>query len=141
MGNRFTLNPGVRADFIHGNNPTVGNAYAVTNVAPRLGFAWDVTGNFNTVVKGAYSQYYEATSATAFERAVPGVSPRHTYDVSVPGKKTLTDTVPAIVYKLDPNIKHPRVDEVYGAVERALSRSMRLTVTRIYRESKNFINS
>ena len=141
IGNRFTLNPGVRADFIHGNNPAVGNVYTTTNVAPRLGFAWDITGNSNTVLKGAYSQYYEGASAAAFERAVPGVSPRLTYDVSVPGKRTLIDTVPAIVYKMDPDIKHPRVDEVYGAIERALGQSMRLTVTGIYRTSTNFINS
>jgi hypothetical protein len=42
---------------------------------------------------------------------------------------------------MDPDIKHPRVDEVYGAVERALTGSLRLTVTGIYRSNTNFINS
>src|SRR5206468_8203554 len=122
-------------------NPTIGNAYSTNNAAPRLGFAWDVTGDLSTVVKGAYSQYYEGAMAAVFERAVPGIAPRLTYDVSVPGRRTLIDTVPAIIYKMDAGIKHPRVDEVYGALERALTGTTRLTVTGIYRSNKNFINS
>jgi hypothetical protein len=140
IGDRFTLNPGVRLDLIRGSNPSVGQVYSANNVAPRLGFAWDVTGDYNTVIKGAYSQYYEGAMATVFERAIPGVSPRSIYDVTGP-TPVLTDTVHIPIYKMDPNIKHPRVDEVYGAIERAIGGSMRLTVTGIYRENKNFINS
>ena len=114
--------------------------YSANNLAPRLGFAWDVTGDYNTVVKGAYSQYYEGAMATIFERGIPGVLPRQVYDVSG-GTPVLTDTIPKPIYKIDPDIKHPRVDEVYGAVERAIGGTMRLTVTGIYRENTNFINS
>jgi len=141
VGNRLTINPGLRADLIQGSNPTVGQVYSTKNVAPRIGFAWDVTGNYTTVLKGAYSQYYEGAMAAVFERAVPGIGPRLTYDVSVPGKRTLIDTFNTPIYKMYPNLKHPRVDEVYGALERALGSSMRLTVTGIYRENKNFMNS
>jgi hypothetical protein len=142
VGDRFTINAGVRGDFIRGSSPSAtGNVYSTNSVAPRLGFAWDVTGDFSTVVKGAYSQYYEGAMGAVFERAVPGIAPRLTYDVSVPGRRTLIDTVPAIVYKMDAGIKHPRVDEVYGALERALTGTMRLTVTGIYRSNTNFINS
>ncbi len=140
MGDRLTLNPGVRLDMIRGSNPSVGQVYSSNNVAPRLGFAWDVTGTNDTVVKGAYSQYYEGAMATVFERAVPGISPRLTYDVTGPAP-VLIDTFNTPIYKMDPNIKHPRVDEVYGAVERALGGSMRLTLTGIYRSNTNFINS
>ncbi len=140
IGDRFTFNPGVRLDLIRGSNPSVGQVYSANNLAPRLGFAWDVTGDYNTVVKGAYSQYYEGAMATVFERGIPGVQPKLVYDVSG-GTPVLTDTIDHPIYKIDPNIKHPRVDEVYGAVERAIGGSMRLTVTGIYRENKNFINS
>ncbi len=99
-----------------------------------------MTGNYSTVVKGAYSQYYEGAMASVFERAVPGVFPKLTYDVTGP-QPVLIDTINTPIYKIDPNIKHPRVDEVYGALERALGGSMRLTFTGIYRENKNFINS
>ncbi len=140
VGDRLTINPGVRLDLIRGSNPSVGQVYSANNLAPRLGFAWDVTGDYNTVVKGAYSQYYEGAMATVFERGIPGVQPKLVYDVSG-GTPVLTDTIDHPIYKIDPNIKHPRVDEVYGAVERAIGGSMRLTVTGIYRENKNFINS
>ena len=66
IGDRLTINPGVRVDFIRGGNPTTGNAYSTNNAAPRLGFAWDVTGDLSTVVKGAYSQYYEGAMAAVF---------------------------------------------------------------------------
>jgi hypothetical protein len=140
VGDRLTINPGVRLDLIRGSNPQVGQVYSANNFAPRLGFAWDVTGDYNTVVKGAYSQYYEGAMATTFERGIPGVSPRLIYDVTG-SKPQLIDTHTIPIYKIDPDIKHPRVDEVYGAVERALGGSMRFTVTGIYRENKNFINS
>jgi hypothetical protein len=140
VGDRLTINPGVRLDLIRGSNPQVGQVYSANNFAPRLGFAWDVTGDYNTVVKGAYSQYYEGAMATTFERGIPGVSPRQVYDVTG-SKPELIDTINIPIYKIDPDIKHPRVDEVYGAVERALGGSMRFTVTGIYRENKNFINS
>jgi hypothetical protein len=126
---------------IRGSNPSVGRVYSTNSVAPRLGFAWDVTGTNDTVVKGAYSQYYEGAMATVFERAVPGVFPKLTYDVSDPANPVLIDTFNKPIYKMDPNIKHPRVDEVYGAVERAVAGNMRLTVTGIYRSNTNFINS
>jgi len=140
IGDRLTINPGVRLDAIRGSNPTAGQVYSTNNLAPRIGFAWDATGNYSTVVKGAYSQYYEGAMASVFERAVPGVFPKYTYDVTGP-TPVLIDTINTPIYKVDPNIKHPRVDEVYGAVEHALGGSWRLTFTGIYRENKNFINS
>jgi hypothetical protein len=140
VGDRLTINPGVRLDMIRGSNPTIGQVYSTNNIGPRLGFAWDVTGNYNTVVKGAYSQYYEGAMASVFERAVPGVFPKLVYDVTGP-QPTLIDTVNTPIYKMNPDIKHPRVDEVYGAFERAIGGSMRLALTGIYRENKNFINS
>ena len=141
IGDRLTLNPGVRVDFIQGSNPTIGKVYSSTNVAPRIGFALDVTGDLKTVVKGAYSQYYEGAMATVFERALPGTSARQTFFSTGPGRWSLVDTVPPIIYKMNSDVKHPRVDEVYGAVERALTATTRLTVTGIYRENTNFINS
>src|SRR5262249_42030902 len=141
IGSRLTINPSVRADFIQGNNPTVGRVYSVTNVAPRIGFAFDALGDFSTAIKGQYSQYYEGAHAQMFERAVPGIFPRITYDVSVPGKRVEIDRFDTPIYKMDPDIKHPRVDEAYLAVERALGSSTRLTVTGIWRENTNFVNS
>jgi hypothetical protein len=41
------------------------------NIAPRLGFAWDVAGNGRTVVRGGFGMYYDTTidNLRLFERA------------------------------------------------------------------------
>jgi hypothetical protein len=46
-----------------------------------------------------------------------------------------------IIYRVDPDVKHPRIDEWSVAVERALTQDVRLVATGIFRENKNFIGS
>ena len=42
---------------------------------------------------------------------------------------------------MDPNLKHPRVDETSLGFERAITNDIRLSVTGIYRDNKNAIGS
>ena len=44
-------------------------------------------------------------------------------------------------YKIADDIKHPRVDETTLGFERALRGDMRLSITGIWRDNKNFVNS
>ncbi len=140
VNDRLTINPGVRLDLIQGSNPQLGRVYSTKSPAPRLGFAYDVLGDFSTVIKGAYSQYYESAFASIFERGVPGIGDYVTYDVTGP-KPVEIDRVVTPVYRIDPNIKHPRVDEFYVGFERAIGPQLRFTATGIWRDNKNFINS
>jgi hypothetical protein len=147
---RLTINAGVRLDLMSGHHPTAGELYSVTNLAPRIGFAWDVTGDHTTVLKGSYSQYYEAMFSTFYERAMPGgrqdlVS--YAYDgesqepLGPPGFYEY-DRVPySAPFAIDPDIKHPRVDEWTAGFERALTKDTRLSVTGIWRENKNIVDS
>lgn len=85
--NRVTLNLGVRYEFIttpreeqdrvasfrtppYGQTPTVGYPLfdnpSLTNVAPRLGFAWDVRGNGKTAIRGGAGQFYEPVLANIY---------------------------------------------------------------------------
>ncbi len=143
MTNRVTANLGVRGDMYQGFGDTdnTGKVYSSSNWAPRLGVAFDVAGDYRTVLKATYGWYYEGAQTALFTRAVPGISDFKTYFVNAPGDLELIDDTPAVVYKMADDIKHPRVDEVTAGFERALSGSLRLSVTGIWRDNKNFVNS
>lgn len=147
---RLTINAGVRLDLMSGNSAAGDQLFKTTSPAPRLGFAWDVTGNHTTVLKGSYSQYYEAMFATYYEQALAGgrqdfVSCTYdgsSHDPGCPAGFYEWDRVPfSAAYKVDPNIKHPRVDEWTVGFERALTKDVRLSVTGIWRENKNTIDT
>jgi hypothetical protein len=147
---RLTLNPGVRLDRVAGRHPDGEDVYTNTNIAPRFGFAFDVTGDKKTVLKGSYSQYYEGIFNDIYKRATPGLGDFISYDATAcppypalcgPGDLVEIDRDPANLYTMDPDLKHPRVDETSLGFERALSNDVRLSVTGIYRDSKNGVGS
>jgi hypothetical protein len=77
IGQRLTLNLGLRLDSINGivpeqsspagtwigerNQPRIDGLPGWTNLAPRLGFAYDVRGDGRTAIKGGYGRYYVQT--------------------------------------------------------------------------------
>jgi hypothetical protein len=141
--NRLTLNLGVRGDMYQGAGKTGPNVYSSNNWAPRLGFAFDVAGDNRTVVKASYGLYYEGAQTQLFTRALPGTSDFVTYEFT-PNYTLIqppVDIAPFVPYKVADDIKHPRVDEFTVGFERALSGSMRLSLTGIWRDNKNFVNS
>jgi hypothetical protein len=150
VNDRLTLNPGLRLDHVAGKHPDGEDRYTNTNIAPRFGFALDVTGDSKTVIKGSYSQYYEGIFNDIYKRATPGLADIVAYDASgcppfpaVCGLENLVevDRTAATIYAMDPDTKHPRVDEISLGFERALSNDIRLSVTGIYRDNKNIIGS
>jgi hypothetical protein len=143
---RLTINAGVRVDFMRGySNVLDKKVYSTTNWAPRLGFAFDLTGDGKTVLKGHYGQYYEGIYAEQYYSAVPGIQDFVTYAFDPAGKKcgpagncfSESDRAPSPLTRIDPNIKHPRVDEWTAGLERELFKDVRLSVTGIWRSDKN----
>ncbi len=77
LGQRLTLNLGVRLDSINGivtdqtspagtwigerNQARIDGLPGWTNVAPRLGFAYDLRGDGKTAIKGGFGRYYVQT--------------------------------------------------------------------------------
>lgn len=157
VNDRLTINAGVRFDWVRGYpayesaKGSIGDSkvYDTKNWAPRLGFAYDVTGDGKSVIKGSYSQYYEAALFWTYETAVPGIQDFVLYAYDPTGEKcgpagncfTEYDRSPSPLYKVDPNIKHPRVDEWTAGFEREIIKDVRLAVTGIYRQSKNLQGS
>jgi hypothetical protein len=150
---RLTINAGGRLDWIRGlgdqNSASLGKVYDTKSWAPRIGVAFDLTGDHKTVLKAHYGQYYEAAFFTLYERALSGRQDLvlYAYDgVSQepggpPGFYEYARRPYSAIYKVDPNIKHPRVDEWTAGFERALGNDMRFAVTGIYRENKNIVDA
>ena len=142
LNSRLTINPGVRYDRNRGIAAATGQkVFETSGFAPRLGFALDLTGNRSAVLKGSYSQYYEGLFETYYYRVVPGFSDTIEYDVTGDTPVEIDRTPGTSAYRVDPNLKHPRVDEWVVGFEKALGRDVRLAITGIHRNSKNFISS
>jgi len=148
---RLTINAGVRVDFLRGKSPALDNrtVYDNTNWAPRIGFAFDLTGDGKTVLKGHWGQYYEAILFGEYSRALPGWRDYVGYSYDPSGKKcgpagncfTESSRLLYPIYGVDPNMKHPRVDEWTAGIERELTKDVRLAVTGIWRQDKNIQGS
>ena len=107
------------------------NLYSTFSVAPRLGFAWDVSGKGNSVLKGFYGQMYDGAIFQSWARAVPGLTPNYVYLV---GRRLETLTVDSATkrdYAVKDDVKQPRVDEFNVSYEQLIGRNFKLTVTGI----------
>ena len=140
MGDRFTVNLGLRGDFIQGTHPDMGTVFETNSWAPRFGFAWDITGTRNSVLKGSYGQYYEGAQTIAFTRGLPGVFPTIGYEV-LDGELVEFLNDPNVPYRVGDDLKHPRVNEATLGFERALTSDLRLVATGIWRDNTNFLAS
>ncbi len=154
---RLTLNLGVRMDHMSGGAPDADAAYTNTVFAPRLGFAFDLTGNHTTVLKGSYSQYYEGLFNDVYKLATTGYQDLISWDMA--GCPAYGPSGPTAAYRcplsardefnrisqplgrVDGDIKHPRVDEFSLGLEHQFGQNWRISATGIYRENKNFIGN
>jgi hypothetical protein len=140
VNDRLTINQGVRLDLIRGTHPDVGKVYDTKNLQPRIGLAYDVFGDNSTVLRSHYAQYYEAAFSSLYNRATPGIQDFVLYEF-LGGRYVEIDRTPALIYEVDPDIKHPRVDEFTVGFERGTGSGMRFQATGVFRENKNLVNS
>lgn len=140
---RLTANLGVRLDRIRGYSPNDDKMAYEPKLAfgPRIGAAIDVTGRGTTVLKAFYGRYYEGASFNPWQRATSGYYDYVSYDVLANGRLVEFDRVPELVYGISSDMNHLGLDEFNMALEHQLRRDMRIAVTGIYRDYKNFINS
>ena len=166
MGQKLTLNLGVRIDAINGivpeqsspagtwigerSQPRVDGLPSWTNVAPRLGFSYDLRGDGRTAIKGSYGRYYVQTGTLIAENLNRnGVTDvRATWrdldgDLRItPGPcgsitcSTELGTIPAFSTSnrtYDGNAKRPFDDEFSFGVDHSLTNDLGLSITYAHR--------
>jgi hypothetical protein len=139
VSDRLTLNLGTRLDRYRGRGDSE-TAYRAHGLAPRVGFAFDLAGDHRTVAKASFGRYYEALPVSYFEDALPGREDIVFYKDTGAGLvevRRLPISVPAGV---DPDIRHPHVDEVTTGFERALGKQVRFSAVGIWRRSDDFVS-
>ncbi len=140
---RLTVNAGLRySSYQGGFNSGSDDVYSVDMVAPRIGFAWDVTGDSSTALKAHYGRYYEGMFAYFYDREESGhvFTPLQYLDYNfdtdqfdIPAGGSTNSAV------LDPNIEHPYVDQYLLTLEHQLTDTTLIGFDYIHRETRNIV--
>lgn len=126
-----------------------GPVYKTHRLAPRLGFTFDILGDKSTILKAQYGQFTEAMLTAYHDRMNPNekfgnyIGWYFTPDDEDPATDTgVWDTMYTIVhdpYEMDPDIKHPYMDQYTVGIERELFKDTSFGVTYINRKWNDII--
>ena len=146
VNNRLTINPGIRLDMNRGtlnSAPNGDNIFKTNSWGPRVGFAFDVRGDGRTVFKGHWGRYYDGAKSTYYDL----LTPANPFYLAYLDPGTLNEvgdrvqlTASGSVHSLDPDIKHPRMDQAILGIQHELFPNFSIGVTGIYRRNENFID-
>ncbi|MEO5895691.1 MAG: TonB-dependent receptor, partial [Vicinamibacterales bacterium] len=137
---RATLNIGLRLDHIRGNSPVLDRDVYKPKAAwgPRVGIAYDLTGNGTTALKGFWGRYYEGAASAFYTSATPGIQDYVETPIFEDGSLGAPEVLtPAFLYGISDDLKHPRTDEFNVSFETQLTRGLRFTATGVWRENGN----
>jgi hypothetical protein len=140
---QLTINAGLRMDRITGTSMKDDQQYySTTSWGPRIGAAYDLVGDGRSVVRAYFGQIYDQAVFASWSQATPGIGDYVIYENLGNGNLLELDRLSGESrFTVDPDIKHPRIDEMSFSYERELGRGLKFSGTYIRRESKNFINS
>ncbi len=128
---------------VPGKPKELGTIYKPTGLAPRIGFTFDLFGDRKTVFKAHYGHYYEALFAATIMQLDPRYHDWYMYEWNVKENKwDLYYITPYsdIRYKLDPDIKHPFMEEITAGIEREVFKNASIGITFLRRNYKNIIS-
>jgi hypothetical protein len=103
-----------------------------TNISPRFGLVYDLTGDGKTVVKASYGRLYARGLATFVDEINPNDVIEYYYrlnsDWSLDTDRGWYSVRAGVDRRVDPNLKTPYMDELTVGVERELVRDLSLGV-------------
>ena len=109
---------------------------------PRVGVAYDLTGNGTSAVRAFWGRYYEGAASAFYTAATPGRQDLTYTPINPDGSLGTPEVVtPAQIYGISADIEHPRTDEFNLSWEGQLTRTIRFTATGIWRDTGNFVNN
>lgn len=139
---RLNINLGLRFGQNWGDIKNVdGTVYKTSRIAPRIGFTFDIFGDKSTIFKAHYGQFTEAMLSSYHDRLNPDSAYKDYVGYYWDGKKWVEfeRIVHESLYKMDPDINHPYLNQFTIGIERELFRDTSFSVTYINREWKNII--
>jgi len=138
---RLTLNLGLRAGFYSGDVPTRTGAFSASSVSPRMGGAWDVTGDHRNVLRVHYGRYHDEM-VTSFYDFLDPLSQSSTTIAQVLGPdqfSEITRFASTLNATIDPNLKYSYVEEYLAGIERQLPWGISANAQYIHRDFKESI--
>mgnify|MGYP001084322232 CR=1 FL=1 len=140
---RLNVNVGLRFSQNWGTVKGVpGVVYDTSRLAPRAGFSLDLLGDRTTVLKAHYGQFTEAMMTAIHER----FNPDSAYNDFISSYWSGTEWVEFDrlvhegLFRMDPAIEHPYLEQWTVGLERELFRDASLSVTYIHRDWRKLIS-
>lgn len=138
---RLTINAGVRLDMNRGY-VSQGQVYASNPLVPRIGFAWALSGDGRTLLKGHYGRYAEKLVGPHYYWVDEGAfEKQEIWSVFPSGYRELISEVAGSRYAIDPNLRHPYMDQVTLGLDREVLPALVVSGTLIYRKNSDFIET
>jgi len=156
ISDRFTLDIGVRWDRQQGRIPdfpqigldgeptgeTIPGIDMIdwSNIAPRIGFAWQPTGSGKTVVRGFYGRFWDGPTASAWYAPPPGRGPSEVwFNYPWPGYQVYSQPVVSADELLEPGVKNPYSDEYALSFDHQIGQNYAIGAQLIYKETRDMI--
>jgi Carboxypeptidase regulatory-like domain/TonB dependent receptor-like, beta-barrel len=149
VSDKLTINPGVRINFNRGSVPNLGTVISTNPISPRIGVAFDPTGQGKTVFRAHWGRYHDALLTYMFSfMDVSDYADFITAEVLTEGGCAnglgpdcveLDRFSPETSFGIDENITQPYVDQFLVGVDHQLMPNFSLQAQYIRRAFKNFM--
>lgn len=138
---RVSIDAGIRMEANRSGIPVQGTVLSTTPLAPRVGIAWDISGNHRAALKAHYGRYFDSllTNRVAFM----DITRQHQtifYNRNAAGELVETGRSPSLTARaIDPDIRHSYVDQYSIGIERQVGEHILLQALYMRRDFSQFM--